>query len=91
MERKQGQLALAGDAAQSNVPEGFYFLNSEDARKVLVDVWGNPDSTGESVLGMLFPANANPLSLKKFGIFIITGIGALIRKLWSGRKAKTES
>lgn len=65
----RGEVHLPGDVAVLNVPEGFYFLNSKDAKTVLVDVWGNPDS-GQSVLGMLFPSDTTPFERESWGVTI---------------------
>jgi uncharacterized membrane-anchored protein len=59
LEPRGGEIALGDDLAVLNVPEDFYFLDSDDAATVLVDLWGNPP--GQDVLGMLFPAGISPL------------------------------
>ncbi|MGL4239331.1 DUF2167 domain-containing protein [Tabrizicola sp.] len=50
---KQGQITLSGGIAAIDVPDGYYFLDSADARFVLEELWGNPPD--ESVEGMIFP------------------------------------
>jgi uncharacterized membrane-anchored protein len=42
------------------LPDGFYFLETDDANRVLVDLWGNPPDEGGTLLGMLFPAQYTP-------------------------------
>ncbi|MCB9447656.1 MAG: DUF2167 domain-containing protein [Flavobacteriales bacterium] len=39
---KQGKIILGDGIATINVPDGYRFLESEEAERVLVDVWGNP-------------------------------------------------
>jgi len=58
LDRKTGDVQLPGAAATLHVPDTFYYLNPEDAEKVLVEVWGNPP--GQDTLGMLFPADMTP-------------------------------
>ncbi len=36
-----------------DVPEGFYFIDAEDADTVLHTIWGNPPA--DNVMGMIFP------------------------------------
>src|SRR6478609_6885941 len=48
-----GVIALPSGNAKITVPAGFRYLNAEQSRFVLSDLWGNPvDST---VLGLLVP------------------------------------
>ncbi len=58
LERKTGEIKLPEAHVTLNVPEDFYYLNAQDAEKVLVEVWGNPPS--ETTLGMLFPTELTP-------------------------------
>lgn len=53
-----GAIPLADGVATINVPAGFKFLDAEQSRAVLVDVWGNPPGAAEGVLGMIFQENA---------------------------------
>lgn len=54
-----GLITIKEAGATLNVPDNFYFLNAEDAERVLVEAWGNPP--GQNALGMLFPAGFSPL------------------------------
>ena len=58
LHRQTGTIELPNGIATLNVPEQFYYLNQEDADKVLTKLWGNPE--GEPTLGMLFPADMSP-------------------------------
>jgi len=58
LDRKIGEIKLPEAHVTLNVPEDFYYLNAQDAEKVLVEVWGNPPS--ETTLGMLFPTEPTP-------------------------------
>lgn len=68
LNRMTGEIELPNDVASLNVPESFYFLNSKDAAKVLVDVWGNPP--GQQVLGMLLPADVTPYYAESWAVTI---------------------
>lgn len=55
---KTGKLTLAGGSIAIDVPDGFKFLESADARRVIEDIWGNPPS-GKPPLGLLMPASSS--------------------------------
>lgn len=64
---KQGAIPLPGANATLNVPGNFYYLDPEDTRTVLVDMWGNPAGSGEGTLGMIFPVKYTPLDGDSWG------------------------
>jgi uncharacterized membrane-anchored protein len=70
IEKLSGEIALPGNAATLNVPDSFYYLNPSDAKKVMIEVWGNPPSQSESILGMLFPAESTPFDSGSLGVTI---------------------
>lgn len=51
------QIPLAEATLQ--LGKDYYFLNSEDSRKVIVDAWKNPPSSANNVLGMIFKDGTN--------------------------------
>src|SRR5262245_39473722 len=53
---KTGRFELGSGIASINVPAGFKFLDSAEARYVIEDLWGNPP--GQKALGALFPASS---------------------------------
>ena len=70
---KEGQLFLDGIEPKTGIvelPNGvnldlgdkFYFVDSEDARAILTEAWGNPPDTASHAAGMVFPLNLSPLS-----------------------------
>ena len=69
LDRRTGSIALGDELVTLEVPEDFYFLGSEDAERVLVDVWGNPPSS-EPPLGMLFPAEYTPFDSDSWAVTI---------------------
>jgi len=68
---QQGKVELDDIGAKLTVPNGYYFLNIEDANRVLVNLWGNPPD--DTVRGMLFPIGNlpnHPDKTKSWGIAI---------------------
>jgi uncharacterized membrane-anchored protein len=57
---QNGKIEIGEGLARLELGEKFKFLDQNDARKVLEDLWGNPPD--ESVLGMIFPKDITPLS-----------------------------
>lgn len=55
---QQGRIVLPGGTAELTVPRGFRYLDSAQSRRVLVQLWHNPEG---QCLGMLFPADRGPL------------------------------
>ncbi|WP_072053001.1 DUF2167 domain-containing protein [Hymenobacter terrenus] len=55
---QQGHIKLPGGIGELTVPRGFRYLDSAQSRRVLVQLWGNPN--GEC-LGMLFPIDRGPV------------------------------
>ncbi|HXV31931.1 MAG TPA: DUF2167 domain-containing protein [Sinorhizobium sp.] len=67
---KQGTVTLSRANARLDVPENFYFLDPQDTRKVLVDLWGNPPQAADGSLGMIFPAKYAPQAGEAWGSVI---------------------
>ena len=67
---QQGKITLSDGLAELNVPDNFRFLNAEDARKVVVEVWGNPPQVADSVIGLLVPAGTEPNARDSWGVVI---------------------
>ncbi len=55
---QSGEISLVGGKAKIKLSDDFRFLDSANARKVLVDVWNNPPESG-SVTGMIVPKGIN--------------------------------
>ena len=55
---QRGEITLGDGLAIINVPEGFKFLDSEQSKRVLTDLWGNPPS---EPIGLLFPDDMTPM------------------------------
>ncbi|MDH5589699.1 MAG: DUF2167 domain-containing protein [Gemmatimonadota bacterium] len=65
---RQGLITIGDDLATLDVPEAFRFLGPEDARRLLVDGWGNPPM--DPPLGMILPADLSPLSWEGWAVVI---------------------
>jgi len=53
-----GTITLKDGLAKIDLTDDFRFLDNENARKVLHDMWGNPDDP--AILGMIFPKDKGP-------------------------------
>lgn len=51
---QHGKIALKGGIGEITVPAGFKYLDVEQAKHVLVDLWGNPASD-DITLGLILP------------------------------------
>lgn len=68
IERISGTVELPGGVASLEVPESFYYLNPQDSKVVLEEIWGNPES--ELTMGMLFPVGSTPFDGDSWGVTI---------------------
>ncbi|MEO3414477.1 DUF2167 domain-containing protein [Roseovarius sp. CAU 1744] len=59
MDYRTGAVTVGDDLARFDLGERYYFLDADDARHVLVELWGNPPS--QATLGMVFPIDKTPL------------------------------
>jgi uncharacterized membrane-anchored protein len=50
-----GDVTLPAANAMLHLGKDFYYLPPDEARKVIVDAWGNPSRVAEGVLGIVFP------------------------------------
>ncbi|HTE24357.1 DUF2167 domain-containing protein [Flavitalea sp.] len=66
---QHGTVELAGGVAKLNVPQKFKFLNSEQSKFVVEELWGNLPQEG--ILGTLFPADTDPFTEGSY-VFIIS-------------------
>jgi uncharacterized membrane-anchored protein len=67
---QQGKIILGNNLATLKVSREFRYLPPEDTKTVLVDLWNNPPEIGSGTLGMIFPADVNPLSRSSWGVVI---------------------
>lgn len=57
---RTGNVPIPEADATLTLGDNYYFLDKEEARKVVVDIWGNPPEMGEDVLGLVFPKGGTP-------------------------------
>lgn len=69
MERQSGTVELPGGVASLEIPESFYYLNPQDSKVVLEQIWGNPEDE-ELTLGMLFPSGTTPFDDDSWGVTV---------------------
>lgn len=67
---QNGSVALPGGFATLNLSSNFRFLGADDAKRVLVQAWGNPPESANGVLGMVFPADVGPAAKDGWGVVI---------------------
>ncbi len=70
LQRKSGRIELDGGFARLDLPATVDFLDPRSAKLLIEDGWGNPPGTGSGLLGMIIPANLDPLSEESWGIAI---------------------
>lgn len=63
-----GTISLKDGLAKINLTDNFRFLDNADARKVLHDMWGNPDDP--AILGMIFPKDKGPLDRDSWAVMV---------------------
>lgn len=66
---QEGDITFSNNVGTLKVPAGFRYLDAEQTRFVIHDLWGNPG--GEGTLGMIVPANI-PITSAESWAFIIT-------------------
>lgn len=68
---REGHQELPGGIAHLNLPEGYRYLGPEDARKIIVELWGNPPAAaGPSLLGVIIPAGENLASPTSWAVVV---------------------
>lgn len=65
-----GLIKLHGGKAEIKVPQGFKFLNQEQSKSVITELWGNPPSSAENVLGIIFPEDADAFTEGSY-VFVV--------------------
>ncbi len=70
LQPKHGKITLKDGLVTLDVPEQFDFLDAGDARKVLVDLFGNPPTVADGVLGMIVPAGVRMEDAHSWGATI---------------------
>lgn len=68
MKYETGKVKLPNSIATLNIPAGFKYLNAEQSKFVLNEVWGNPARM--DILGMVFPAAGAPFADSSYAYVI---------------------
>jgi uncharacterized membrane-anchored protein len=68
MNYETGVIKLPNGVAELNVPAGFKYLNAEQSRQVVTEIWGNPPN--DKVIGIIFPENNGPLTRDSYAFII---------------------
>ena len=61
MDYQQGIVALGAGGVKLDVSPKYYVLGSADAKRVLTEIWGNPPTSANGVIGMILPAVKMPI------------------------------
>ena len=56
---RTGDIAVPGAEAVLHLGKAYYFLDAAEAKRVIVEAWGNPPGAAEGVLGLVIPAGRN--------------------------------
>ena len=59
---QSGKISIPEGKLELDLGQKYVFYSAADARKILVDIWGNPPEAVEGTLGMVMPAGSTPLS-----------------------------
>lgn len=59
---QQGHVALSQAHATLDLGQAYDFYGPDDARTIIVELWNNPPTAADGVLGMVLPAGKSPLS-----------------------------
>jgi uncharacterized membrane-anchored protein len=67
---RQGMVDIPAATAKLNLGAAYDYLGPDEAKKVLVEGWGNPPDAVEGVLGMIFPHGKTFLDGETWGAVI---------------------
>jgi uncharacterized membrane-anchored protein len=68
MKYETGTVILPGAVIKLNLPAGFKYLDIEQSKYVITDLWRNPPSP--DVLGMIFPENSGPFGENSYAFVL---------------------
>lgn len=68
---REGRQDLPGGIAHLDLPDGYRYLGPGDARKAIVELWGNPPAAaGPSLLGVIIPAGEHLASPTSWAVVV---------------------
>ncbi|MFT3979018.1 MAG: DUF2167 domain-containing protein [Ferruginibacter sp.] len=69
MKWQTGTVMVGNNTVKLTIPQGFKFLDAEQSKYLLHDIWGNPPQEG--VWGMIFPEDGGPWAQNSY-TFVLT-------------------
>ncbi|MFN8438775.1 MAG: DUF2167 domain-containing protein [Cytophagales bacterium] len=60
-----GKISLANNVAEVDVPQGYKFYKTKEAKQILETIWGNPEGNTD---GLLMPLDITPVTENAWGI-----------------------
>ncbi len=67
---QSGTVTVGTNLATVSLTPNFRYLAPDDAKKFLVELWGNPPEVADGALGLITPANVDPLSPDGWAIIV---------------------
>lgn len=81
-----GDVTVPGAHITFHLGTAYYYLSPEDARKVLVEAWGNPANAGDT-LGLIFPAATHFWDARGWGAVVTYDAAGFVN---SGESSKSD-
>lgn len=72
---QRGNVVIADGAATLSLPDSFKFLAGEQARQLVVDLWENPPSISDEIIGVVMYADAGAFDERSAFIVYYSPIG----------------
>lgn len=67
---QSGTVTVGSNLATVSLTPNFRYLAPDDAKTFLVELWGNPPEVADGALGLITPANVDPLSPDGWAIIV---------------------
>jgi uncharacterized membrane-anchored protein len=67
---QSGTVTVGSNLASIALTPNFRYLSPEDAKTFLVELWGNPPESADGTLGLITPANVDPLGADGWAIIV---------------------
>jgi uncharacterized membrane-anchored protein len=67
---QEGTVTVGSNLATVSLTPNFRYLNPDDTKTFLVDLWGNPPTAAEGTLGLITPADVDPLGPDGWAIIV---------------------
>lgn len=83
LQYQYGIVPIANGVAQLTIPAGFKFLNAEQSKHIISDVWHQ--SPQPDLAGMLFPQSAEPLNKNSYAVIINYEPRGFVKDIEAGR------